>query len=311
MFLFSGQGSQYPGMGSGLFHRGGEFKNLMLRFDEVVRDLTGSSVVEAIYATRPAPVTALDRTLLTHPAIFMVECALALSLMADGVMPDVVLGTSMGTFAAAVIAGFLDAQAALEVVIGQAVALEAHCEPGGMLAILANSSLFLEEFLSASSEMAAVNFSSHFVVSAPSAALVPIETELRRRNIGHQRLPVSFAFHSRWIDEAETPFEQCLRSIRYRTPRLPFACCDSTGVLSQLRADYFWRATRRPIRLGETVARLELDGAHCYIDVGPGGTLATVLKYLIAQDSQSSAHPVMTPFGRETLNYTAVVGSMH
>jgi acyl transferase domain-containing protein len=99
-------------------------------------------------------------------------------------------------------------------VIRQAIALEEGSEPGGMIAILADPELFEEDFLRGRSELAGINFSSHFVVSARRAELAEIETALKKRNVTYQRLPVSFPFHSRWMDGAKAPFESFMQSIR-------------------------------------------------------------------------------------------------
>ena|SRR5438067_990149 len=122
----------------------------MIRLDEIVRRSSGASV--------------------------MVEYSLAQSLMQAGVWPDMVLGASLGSFAAAAVAGFIDAEDALAAVVRQAMALEEWSERGGMIAVLADLELFAEDFRSGRSELAAVNFSSHFVVTA------------RRRNSRKSRL---------------------------------------------------------------------------------------------------------------------------
>jgi acyl transferase domain-containing protein len=109
------------------------------------------------------------------------------------------LGSSLGTFAAATVGGYLGVEDAMAAVLEQAMAFEASCERGSMIAILADPSLYDESFLNERSEMAGVNFKSHFVVSAAHSDLDPIEATLKHRDVLFQRLPVSFAFHSRWI----------------------------------------------------------------------------------------------------------------
>ena len=160
--------------------------------------------------------------------------------------------------------------------------------------------------VSGRSELAAINFSSHFVVSAKRTELDAIEAGLKNHNVNHQRLPVSIAFHSRWMDKAKAPFEPVMRSIRCKQARLPFVCCDQAAVLSDLPADFFWNVVRRPIRFREATARLEQQGARRYIDVGPAGTLATFLKYGLPATSTSTAHAILTPYGVDQKNLAAV-----
>lgn len=296
-------------MGRELFRTNDIFHDWMVRLDTIAKELTGDSVIGTVYSDASRKGDSFDRTLLTHPAIFMVEYALAQALIHAGVLPDMVLGASMGSFAAAAVAGFIEVEDALASVVHQAIALE-ECERGGMIAVLANPALFAEDFLSHRSELAAVNFSSHFVISARWNDLQEIETALRKDNVGYQRLPVSSAFHSRWIDEAKAPFESFMRSIPYRQGSLSLGCCDQATVLSGLPTDYFWNVVRRPIRFRETIAHLEKLSAHRYIDAGPAGTLATFLKYEMPANTKSTVHTILTPYGLDQKNLTALLASI-
>jgi acyl transferase domain-containing protein len=297
-------------MGRELYDCDGVFREWMIRLDGIAQEVSGRSVIETLYQGARGKGDPFDRTLLTHPAIFMVEFSLAQSLMRAGVRPDIVLGVSMGSFAAAAVAGFIGVEDALTAVTRQAIAIEECCEPGGMIAALADPALFAEDFLSSRSELAAVNFSSHFVVSAKQAALAEIEAALMKRNIGYQRLPVSVPFHSRWMDKAKARFESFMRSIRLKRGRLPLACCDQSTILSDLSDGYFWNVVRRPIRFHETIARLEREGARRYIDLGPSGTLATFLKYGLPASAGSTAHAILTPYGFDWKNLAALLAAI-
>lgn len=309
VFMFSGQGSHYHQMGRELFAQDAIFRESMQRLDRLARELCGESVLDAIY--HGAREAVFDRTLLTHPAIFMVEYSLAERLLRGGVHPEMTLGSSLGSFAAATVAGYIDVEQAMAAVIQQAAAFEACCERGGMIAALAPEELFQEPFLKERAELAGVNFDKHLAVSAREQDLAEIEAGLRERNVTHQRLAVSFAFHSRWIDAARPPFESYLQShVGARTRRpggLPVVCCERADVLTSLPADFFWRVVRGPIRFRDTVEMLERTGPYRYIDVGPSGTLATFVKYALAADSRSTAHPTLTPYGQDLRNMTALL----
>jgi bacillaene synthase trans-acting acyltransferase len=310
VFMFSGQGSQYFQMGKELFENDDTFRGWMLRLDETARQAAGRSVVETLYSAQHGKSEPFDRTLLSHPAILMVEYSLAQSLIHAGVRPDMVLGVSVGSFAAAAVAGFIDVEDALSAVIRQAMALEEWGEPGGMTAVLADPALFTEHDFSDRGELAAVNFSSHFVVSAKRSELVAIEAVLKRQEVAHQRLPVSFPFHSQWMDKAQAPFETFMRSIRCRPGRMPLVCCDRTMAVSEVNGAFFWDVVRHPIRFRETIAGLEQRGARRYVDAGPAGTLATFLKYGLPPGTTSTVHTILTPFGRDRQNLAAVASSI-
>jgi bacillaene synthase trans-acting acyltransferase len=297
--MFSGQGSQYFQMGHALFVQNPVFRSWMLRQDEVVRELSGHSIVEVLYSLSNRKCDPFTRTLFTHPAIFMVEYSLAQALIGSGVVPDMTLGASLGSLAAAAISGCVSVEDALSAVVRQASAFESSCAPGGMIAIVADPALFLEGFLCEFSELAGVNFSSHFVVSCPQRHLKEIERALEARRIVHQRLPVSFAFHSRWIDAAQGAVETLMRSLVYRTARLPMMCCEKVELLFAVPEDYFWGIARNAIRFRDAVLELEQGGCYRYIDVGPAGTLANLLKHGLSPTSRSTTYSVLTPYGRD------------
>lgn len=307
VFMFSGQGSQYYQMGKPLFDSNEVFRNWMLRLDALAHELSGKRVLDAMYSRSQADV--FDRTLLTHPAIFMVEYSLARCLMDEGVRPDLTLGASLGSFAAATVAGHLEVEHAMAAVIAQAEAFEASCERGGMIAVLADPALYDEAFLCERSEMAGINFATHFAVSAAQTDLAAIEAELKRRGVSHQRLAVSYAFHSRWIDNAQEQFAASMHSVPLGNGALPMVCCDRAATLNELPEDFFWRVVRQPIRFRDTIALLERQGAHRLVDLGPSGTLATFVKYALADASPSTSHAILTPYGRDQKNLTALLAS--
>lgn len=299
VFMFSGQGSQHYQMGRALFDHDPVFRATLVRLDDVAREIGGSSVVEALYAGGNDRAGAFDQTLLTHPAIFMVQYALAQSLIAAGVVPDLTLGTSLGSFAAAAVAGFSDPERMLAAVIQQAAALDTCCDRGTMIAVLADPVLFEQEFLRARCELAAVNFATHFVVSTPREQIAEVEAGLKARQVAFKRLPVGYAFHSRWIDPAQAPFQSFMTSIRCDSGWLPLVCCDHARVLDRLPDDFFWHVVRRPIRFREAITVLEQEHACEFVDVGPAGTLATFLRYILPPARRSAVHAILSPYGHD------------
>lgn len=303
VFMFSGQGSHYFQMGRPLFEGNPIFRKHMLRLDALVRESIGASVVETLYSPANGIAAMFDRTRVTHPAIFMVEYSTAQALIDAGVAPDIVLGTSLGSFVAATLAGFIGLEDALTAVIRHALTIEEHCQPGGMIAVLADPALYDEKFLRSACECAAVNFASHFVVSATQAQCKNIENHLDSRDIPWQRLAVSHAFHSRWIDEGRIPFETFMKSVPVKSGTLPLVCCDRAATLSKLHPSHFWDVTRHPIRFPAAIANLEQKGSYRYVDAGPSGTLATIMKYVLTPASRSGAHATLTPYGDDLRNW--------
>ena len=264
--------------------------------NDIAVKFSGHSVMDYIYFENRSKMDVLDELSFSHPSIFMIEYSLAKCLMDTGIHPDIVLGNSLGSFAAAAVAGFVQPEEAMLAVLRHAAAFESTCDAGGMISILAQPDLFEEEFLSSQSECAGVNLDAHFTISALEPALRRIEDELARRDILHQRLPLRFAFHSRWIEPARAACLSFPIELRSGPARLPLMCCDRAELLSDLPEDYFWQVARQPIRMREAVAALEKTGPHHYIDLGPSGTLSTFLKYLIEPASGSTAHVTLSPY---------------
>lgn len=307
VFLFSGQGSQYFQMGRELFERDDGFRASMQYADGIVRKRCGESVLTTLFAENNTPDIPFNRLVYSHAVIFMVEHALATSLIEHGIRPDVVLGASLGTFAAAVAAGSLDSDTALLAVIEQALAVEDHCEPGCMIAVVGEPVRYLTPELLALCELAASHLTNHRVLSLPRVNIKAVEAHLRRHDTAFQRLPVDFAFHSRWIDAGAASYRAFLQTLQPRPGDIPIVCCAGGELLHGLPVERYWSAVREPILFQQSIGLLESQGTYRYIDVGPGGTMATFLKYGLSADSGSRTYHVMSPFGGDVGRLTHLV----
>ena len=299
VLLFSGQGSHHFQMARELYEQDPCFRAAMRHSDRVVQERCGESVLATLFAggkTRSEPFV---RLLHSHSAIFMVEYALATSLLSRGVRVDMVLGTSLGAIVAAAIAGYVDADVALLSVVEQAIALEAHCQPGSMIAVMGERKRYLTPDLLTLCELGASNFATHSVLSLPAQHAGIVKDHLRQRDLAFQQLPVAFAFHSRWIDEAQQPYRSALQSIECRQGGMPMMCCATAELLHALPPDYFWTVVRDPILFQQSIHSLESQESHRYIDLSPDGTLATFLKHALPADTNARVHAVMSPFGSD------------
>jgi bacillaene synthase trans-acting acyltransferase len=298
VFMFAGQGSQYFQMGQGLYEAGGTFARWMRYLDKVVLDKCGLSVLAMLYGAKKKSDPFVD-TSFSHPAIFMIEVALAQELIERGIRPDLTLGVSMGSFAAAVVAGCIDVEDAAVLVVEQANAFIRGCTPGGMIAVLTSSAIHRSDSLQRCSVIASYNFDSHFVLSARAEHLPEIAEALRACGATFQLLPVAFAYHSPWIEEARSAFEVAVRQVIIKPPKIPLVCCARSDAIKDAPSSLFWEAAREPIRFQDTITCLEAKGPHRYLDVGATGTLATFVKYLLPADTLSTVDLTLTPYGRD------------
>ncbi|XYH98674.1 ACP S-malonyltransferase [Sorangium sp. So ce1128] len=304
VFMFSGQGSQYYQMGRDLFEKDNHFRGLMHELDDRVRRMRGHSVLEHIYGEGQKAGEHCGHLEFSHPAIFMIELALARVLMDAGVTPTHLLGASMGEFASCAIAGALPVDDVLEAIFKQIDAVREHCPEGGMLAILHDPDLYeASPILRESSELAGINFSTHFVVSGKREALHEIKHWLHAKGVLFQELPARYAFHSSMMDSAAPGFRAYLRTKTLQRPSIPLVSCLHGQVVTELSDDYLWEMVRRPIRLRSAVAAAEELGPEVvYVDVGPAGTMANFVKYNLSKGAASRIFPLVTSFARDAEN---------
>lgn len=275
----------------------------MIMLDERIEGQMGFSPLHQLYNAGRKVNEVFDQLPVTHLSIFMVEYALARTLMDEGIVPDYVLGTSLGEFAAAAVAGIISVEQAVDMLAAQVQYLEEGCAQGGMLAVLGDPALFGQiPLIHKNCSLVSENYSMHFVISGSTEALDKAVQELNRSSILSVKLPVQYAFHSAMLDGIGPQYKKYLDSIHCRPPRLRFISSLYGKEISRLPDAYFWNVIRYPILFREAISGLEQTAPHVYIDAGPSGTLATMVKYNLAQDSASQQHMILTPYNREGLN---------
>jgi acyl transferase domain-containing protein len=297
-------------MGQPLLAENRVFREVLRDLDDVARGLTGRSILDVLHEPDRSRHDVFDRTLFTHPAIFMTEVALARALEDEGVVPDIVLGSSLGELAALVVAGALSAEDGLEACIAQAEALEAHCAPGGMVAILEDPRLYEEhEWLHGTSTVAGINLARHFVVSAPAAACEAIVRHCQALEIACQRLPVRVAFHSDAMRAAEAPFLERVAHLPFATPKIPILSAARSGWLDEASPAFLWELARAPIGLRDVLDAAARELPATFVDVSPSATLSTFVKHHMVPGSDLVTFPILTPFRTDVSSFARVVAA--
>lgn len=304
VYCFSGQGSQYYKMGKELYAENSHFRFWMNHLDGIVQSLINESVLATLYHDKYKISDVFDRTLITHPAIFMFEYSLYQVFIEKGYYPDLILGVSLGEFTSAAIAGALSYEDALKLVVKHAQVIEEKCTKGGMLAILSNLSKFDEIKTSYPDiEMASINSGGHFVISGKMNSLQSIERELKAQNIVNQILPVSYAFHSRYINEAAPRFKEILGAYQFKNPAIPYiSSCKAAEVnAADFNAYFLWDVGQKVIQLKDTIEKLEASNPYLYVDLGPSGTIVNLIRQNLKPASGSVLQPTLSPFGRDSV----------
>jgi amino acid adenylation domain-containing protein len=279
VFMFPGQGAQYPDMGRDLYEREPEFRKHVERCAEILNPLMPAELQGLLYpaVNSPEAKQRLMSTVAAQPAIFTVEYALANLWMSWGVRPQAMIGHSIGEFVAAVLAGVFRLEDALALVAARGRLMQAL--PGGAMLAVRLSESEVAPLLRPALSVAAINGPALCVVSGPHEAVGAFEKLLESRSIVSRRLHTSHAFHSSMVDPVIEPLRRQLQGIELSAPKIPYVSCVSGDWIRADQAtspEYWARHAREPVRFADGIAAISASGPAILIEVGPGNALSTL-----------------------------------
>lgn len=311
VFMLSGQGSQYYQMGRDLFSQDALFNQHLTALNSMVYDLVGQSVLDVIYCPAKNISDPLDEALISGLSISVIELALIKTLNNKGIYADILLGSSFGTLVAAIVANCMSEEEGIHYLANHGSIFKETCDEGNMITVLASPQHYYESLsLHTMADLAGIYFDSSFVISLPDQHLNDVELTLKKLDLSYQKMPVSRAYHSRWIESAKDKILELYGQLGSRMPKIPLYCASHIQSLEEINAHVFWNVVRGPIQFQETIRWMEHTGPHQYIDVGPSGTLATILKYALAPNSQSQPFPVLSPFKQSVKNLNQLLSRL-
>lgn len=305
VFMYSGQGSQYFQMGAELYQTHPRFRLWMDHCDEMVEPLIGTSLMDIIY--QQADLTqAFDNIVHTNPALLSIEFSLTRVLLEMGLQPDYLLGYSLGEFTAAAVAGAIPLEDALTFLIDYGRLLQSHSPPAGMLAIIASEQQLLQQQpqLFKNCWVTARNFDKNFVISGLHKDIERVQQTLTADKIMCQRLPVNYGFHTEIMDPLQADFKAMMARVYPAEVNIPTVSCFTQAPIDAVSADYFWDVIRYPIEFSKTISAMLAKDDFLFIDVGPSGSLATFVKYLLPSSSESQYLEMINQFGKNNDSIT-------
>jgi phthiocerol/phenolphthiocerol synthesis type-I polyketide synthase E len=281
VFLFPGQGGQHVGMARDLYQHQPAFAAAIDECAELARLPLGLDLRTVLYPTGD-PERArqqLATMALGQVTVFVVEYALVQLLAAWGVQPGLVLGHSLGAYAAACTAGVFSLPDALRLVVERGRLLD-RLAVGAMLAVRLPEQE-VRELLADDLSLAAINGVNQCVVSGPAARVGALAAALNASGIDARRLHIPAGAHSTLADPILAEFEERVSQLELRAPSLPWVS-DTTGTWATAdgptRPEYWTAHLRQPVRFGDALATVLGAPGQVLVEVGPGRTLITLAR---------------------------------
>ncbi len=278
-FVFSGNGSQWSGMGRSAYRCSAAFREAMAEIDSFFYAVSGWSLIEELES--PELARDLTHAHVAQPMIFAIQAASVRALAQVGIRPSMAMGHSVGEVAAAEAVGILTLHDAVRIIYFRSLYQEATESTGGMAAILGarESAMGL---ISLIPDLAVAAHNSHHcvVVAGPYEALDRLAELAPGHKVRARRLDLAYPFHTDLMQPVKKPLLESLAGLTPMAGEAPFLSTITDGILPGDAADaaYWWRNVRDTVLFQEGVERAVRLGKRVFLEIGPRPTLKTHLR---------------------------------
>jgi acyl transferase domain-containing protein len=291
VFLFTGQGAQYAGMGQDLYAALPAFRAALDRCAAILAEHLEVPLLDVLFAEPGSPEAALlDQTAYTQPTLFALEYSLAELWLSWGIRPAAVAGHSLGEYVAAVIAGVLSLEDALYLVATRGQLMGSLPEGGTMAAVFAPAGQVREELAPYREQVtiAAINGPDHTVVSGEQAVVEALTRRMEEQGVKVRALTVSHAFHSHLMEPMLDAFQAAAGCVAFRASAVPLIS-NVTGEFWPAEyapdTEYWRRQIREAVQWGPLVEWLLAEGYELFLEVGPQPVLSGMGKACTGGDA--------------------------